>query len=202
MVIQVTMQEPALTIAGAGLFGLTIARLCADQLDRRVILFETRDHIGGNAYSYVDKKTNIDVHKYGSHIFHTSNQRVWDFVNRFSSWIPYEHKVYSSSQNEIFSLPINLATIEKFAGRNLTPEEAEIWMMSATSSGTSDPKNFEELAIYMNAYSRVTQLSNGVVHLQRFNQMSLNAFQLDLIITTTIFRTNIRPCLQRDMENS
>lgn len=147
MVIQVTMQEPALTIAGAGLFGLTIARLCADQLDRRVILFETRDHVGGNAYSYVDKKTNIDIHKYGSHIFHTSNQRVWDFVNRFSSWIPYEHKVYSSSQNEIFSLPINLATIEKFAGRNLTPEEAEIWMMSATSSGTSDPKNFEELAI-------------------------------------------------------
>jgi UDP-galactopyranose mutase len=143
----VNAREPALTIAGAGLFGLTVARLCAEELDRRVILFETRDHIGGNAYSYVDQKTNIDVHKYGSHIFHTSNEKVWNFVNRFSKWIPYEHKVYSSSRNEIFSLPINLATIEKFADRNLTPDEAKFWIMNATSSAPSDPKNFEELAI-------------------------------------------------------
>jgi len=142
-----TLREPALTIAGAGLFGLTVARLCAEELDRRVIIFETRDHIGGNAYSYVDQKTNIDIHKYGSHIFHTSNQKVWDFVNRFSSWLPYEHKVYSSSQNEIFSLPVNLSTIEKFAGRNMTSEEAKIWIMDATRSATQDPKNFEELAI-------------------------------------------------------
>jgi UDP-galactopyranose mutase len=124
-----------------------VARLCAEELDRRVIIFETRDHIGGNAYSYVDQKTNIDIHKYGSHIFHTSNQKVWDFVNRFSSWIPYEHKVYSSSKNEIFSLPVNLSTIEKFAGRTMTPDEAKIWMLNATGSTTSDPKNFEELAI-------------------------------------------------------
>jgi UDP-galactopyranose mutase len=143
----VNARDPALTIAGAGLFGLTVARLCAEELDRRVILFETRDHIGGNAYSYVDQKTNIDVHKYGSHIFHTSNEKVWNFVNRFSKWIPYEHKVYSSSRNEIFSLPINLATIEKFADRNLTPDEAKFWIMNATSSAPLDPKNFEELAI-------------------------------------------------------
>jgi len=142
-----TFREPALTIAGAGLFGLTVARLCAEELDRRVIIYETRDHIGGNAYSYVDQKTNIDIHKYGSHIFHTSNQKVWDFVNRYSGWIPYEHKVYSTSKNEIFSLPVNLSTIEKFAGRNMTPEEAKIWILNATRSTTSDPKNFEELAI-------------------------------------------------------
>jgi UDP-galactopyranose mutase len=143
----VTLREPALTIAGAGLFGLTVARLCAEKLDRRVTIFETREHIGGNAYSYVDKKTNIDIHKYGSHIFHTSNQKVWDFVNRFSSWIPYEHKVFSFSQNEIFSLPVNLSTIEKFTGRNMSSEEARIWIENATRTSIAEPENFEELAI-------------------------------------------------------
>ena len=139
--------NPALVIVGGGLFGLTIARLCAETLNKRVLLYESRDHIGGNAYSYVDRKTNVDVHKYGSHIFHTSNQKVWNFVNQFSDWIPYHHKVFSLSQGETFSLPVNLATIEKFAGKKLNSEEAVEWIRMKTEGFKHQPENFEELAL-------------------------------------------------------
>ena len=139
--------DPALVIVGAGLFGLTIARLCAERLGKRVLLYEARDHIGGNAYSYIDQNTNIDVHKYGSHIFHTSNEKVWKFVNQFSEWIPYHHKVFSVSQGETFSLPVNLTTIEQFAGRTLNPQEAIAWIRSRTEEFNQQPRNFEELAL-------------------------------------------------------
>ncbi|HHT41769.1 MAG TPA: FAD-dependent oxidoreductase, partial [Actinomyces sp.] len=69
-------------VVGSGLFGLTIARQCAEEKGMRVALLERRNHIGGNAYSEAEETTGIEVHRYGAHLFHTSNERVWEYVNR------------------------------------------------------------------------------------------------------------------------
>ena len=78
-----SVEYPDLVIVGAGLFGLTVA------------------HIGGNAYSYMDEETGAEIHKYGAHLFHTSNKRVWDYVNRFTSFTDYVHRVYATHDGVI-----------------------------------------------------------------------------------------------------
>jgi phytoene dehydrogenase-like protein len=87
-----------LVVVGSGLFGLTIAERAANDLGLRVALIDRRSHIGGNAYSENDPATGIEVHRYGAHLFHTSNERVWEYVNRFTSFTNYVHKVYTSHQ--------------------------------------------------------------------------------------------------------
>ena len=109
---------------GAGLFGLTIAERCAS-FGANVQILEKREHIGGNAYSYFDPQTGINVHKYGSHIFHTSNENVWNYINRFSEFNGYEHKVLASFENSFYPIPVNLLTISNFFNIALTPEQAE-----------------------------------------------------------------------------
>ncbi len=99
---------PDLVIAGSGLFGLTIAERCARELGLRVLVVERRDHIGGNAYSEVEPSTGIEVHRYGAHLFHTSNERVWDYVNRFTSFTGYRHRVFSIFKGRVYPMPINL----------------------------------------------------------------------------------------------
>src|SRR5262249_56892362 len=80
-----------LVIAGSGFFGLTIAERCATDLGLRVLVVERRHHIGGNAYSEAEPQTGIEVHRYGAHLFHTSNARVWEYVNRFTAFTGYQH---------------------------------------------------------------------------------------------------------------
>ena len=89
-----------IVIVGSGLFGLTIAERCANELGLKILVIDKRDHIGGNAYSEPDPRTGIEIHKYGAHLFHTSNERVWEYVNRFTSFTPYVHHVYTSSRSE------------------------------------------------------------------------------------------------------
>lgn len=113
-----------IVIVGAGLFGLTVAERCAS-FGANVQILEKREHIGGNAYSYFDAKTGINVHKYGSHIFHTSNEIVWKYVNRFSEFNDYEHKVLASFESNFYPIPVNLLTISNFFKKALTPEQAE-----------------------------------------------------------------------------
>ena len=84
---------PDLLVVGSGFFGLTVAERCATQLGLRVQVIDRRTHIGGNAYSEFEPETGIEVHRYGAHLFHTSNQRVWDYVNQFTSFTPYQHRV-------------------------------------------------------------------------------------------------------------
>jgi UDP-galactopyranose mutase len=85
-----------LVIVGSGLFGLTIAERCANDLGLKVLILERRNHVGGNAYSAPDPETGIEVHQYGAHLFHTSNTRVWDYVNRFTSFTGYQHRVFTN----------------------------------------------------------------------------------------------------------
>ena len=91
-----TIDYPDLVIVGAGLFGLTVAQQAVEHTGARVRIIDIRDHIGGNAYSYMDKETGAEIHKYGAHLFHTSNKRVWDYVNRFTSFTNYVHRVYAT----------------------------------------------------------------------------------------------------------
>ena len=85
-----------LLVVGSGFFGLTFAREAAERFGMNVTLIERRDHIGGNAYSSVDEATGVEVHRYGTHLFHTSNERVWSYVNRFTAFNDYRHRVYAN----------------------------------------------------------------------------------------------------------
>ena len=143
-----TEQRPDLVIVGAGLFGLTIAERCAEELGLRVLILERRHHLGGNADSERDPETNVEVHKYGAHLFHTSNERVWEYANRFTSFTDYRHKVFGKYQGQVYSLPLNLALINQFFGKSHTPDEARALIAEQSSEiATEDASNLEEKAI-------------------------------------------------------
>lgn len=135
-------------IVGAGLFGAVMAERIATQLKQKVLVIDRREHIGGNAYAYIDKETGIEVHKYGSHIFHTSSENVWNYIKKFTEFNEYRHTVYSNYKNQIYSLPINLHTINHFFKKDFSPNEARnIIDKEIEESGIKNPKNFEEKAI-------------------------------------------------------
>ncbi len=108
-------------VVGAGFFGATIAERVANDLGKRVLVIERRNHIGGNAYSERNPETEIEVHKYGAHLFHTPNREVWDYLHRFTAFTSYTHRVFAAHKNQVYSLPINLATICQFFGRHFAP---------------------------------------------------------------------------------
>ena len=122
------MGDDDLVVVGSGLYGLTIARRCAEDLGMRVVVVEKRDHIGGNAFSERDPQTGIEVHRYGAHLFHTSNERVWSFVNRFTAFTPYVHRVRTVHRGEVYSLPFNLGTINQFFRSALGPAQARAFI--------------------------------------------------------------------------
>lgn len=137
-----------LLVVGAGLFGMTMAERAANELGLHVTLIDRRTHIGGNAWSSKDPETGIEVHRYGSHLFHTSNERVWAYVNRFTAFNDYRHRVYANHGGEVFPLPINLGTINQFFRSALGPEAARALVAEqAAELGGREPANLEEKAI-------------------------------------------------------
>ncbi len=108
---------------GSGFFGSTVARLAADAGYRSLVI-DKRSHIGGNSWSEKDIRTGVEVHKYGTHIFHTSSKEVWNFVNRFSEFNNYQHQVFTKSEGHILQLPVNLSTINSVFGKTFSPDEA------------------------------------------------------------------------------
>jgi UDP-galactopyranose mutase len=137
-----------LVVVGSGFFGLTVARQAADELGLKVLVIEKRTHIGGNAYSEYDPETGIEVHKYGSHLFHTSNERVWEYVNRYTSFNNYQHKVWAKHRGELFPMPINLDTINKFFGESFDSDEAKTFIQSQVDANSAaNASNLEDRAI-------------------------------------------------------
>lgn len=132
-------------IIGSGFFGLTIAERVANLLNKNVVIIEKRDHIGGNAHSYLDKDLNIEIHKYGSHLFHTNNEKVWDYVNKFSHFNDYQHKVIAVAKDRYYDIPINLSTLSDIYGSNMTPSSAAKLLRSFNQTEKED--NLEDLAI-------------------------------------------------------
>lgn len=97
-------------IVGAGFTGAVCARQFADA-GKKVLLIDKRDHVGGNAYDYVNEH-GVRIHKYGPHIFHTNSDRVFDYLSRFTEWRPYEHRVLASVEGKLVPFPVNLTTLE------------------------------------------------------------------------------------------
>jgi UDP-galactopyranose mutase len=135
-----------LVVVGAGFYGLTVAFQAA-QKGQQVLVIEKRNSLGGNAHSYVDEPTGIEIHKYGSHLFHTSNARIWKFVNKFSSFNNYRHKVFTQHKNRIYSLPINLHTINQFFSSNYSPEEAQKYLSNSKKHNSETDQNAESRAL-------------------------------------------------------
>ena len=137
-----------IVIVGSGLFGLTIAERCANELGLKVLVIDKRDHIGGNAYSEPDPRTGIEIHKYGAHLFHTSNERVWEYVNRFTSFTPYVHHVYTTHDGVVYPMPINLGTINQFFSAAYSPDEARALIAEqAGELAGKDPENLNDKGI-------------------------------------------------------
>ncbi|WP_426183976.1 UDP-galactopyranose mutase [Microbacterium sp. TWP3-1-2b2] len=136
-----------LLVVGSGFFGLTIAERAAEA-GRKVSVIERRPHIGGNAYSEADAETGIEVHRYGAHLFHTSNATVWEYVNRFTTFTNYVHKVYTNHKSVVYPMPVNLGTINQFFQAAYSPDEARALIKE--QAGEFDVKtaqNFEEKGI-------------------------------------------------------
>lgn len=135
-------------IVGAGISGAVIARLLAEQGTSSVV-FDKRSHIAGNCHSERDPQTNVMLHVYGPHIFHTDDKEVWDFVNNYSEFMPYTNRVKAVYKGNVYLLPVNLHTINQFFNKTLRPDEARAFIESKADKTIVDPQNFEEQAISM-----------------------------------------------------
>ena len=133
-------------VVGAGLSGAVIARQLAEA-GRRVTVIDQRDHIAGNCHTARDGETGVMVHTYGPHIFHTDDAAVWSYVNRFARFMPYINRVKTTVSGQVFSLPINLHTINQFFGKVLRPDEARAFIASLSEPGDTEPQTFEQQAL-------------------------------------------------------
>lgn len=137
-----------LIVVGSGLFGLTVAERAASQLGKNVLIVERRPHLGGNAYSEAEPETGIEVHKYGAHLFHTSNKRVWDYVNQFTDFTGYQHRVFAMHNGTAYQFPMGLGLINQFFGKYYSPENAKkLIQEQAAEINSEDATNLEEKAI-------------------------------------------------------
>jgi UDP-galactopyranose mutase len=143
-----TVKENFLVI-GAGFSGAVLARELVEALDCFVEVRDERDHIAGNCHTERDPETNVMVHKYGPHIFNTDDEKVWSYVRRFGDFRPFVNRVKAVTSRGVFSLPINLMTINQFFGKSLNPAEAELFVQSLGDRSIGEPANFEEQALKM-----------------------------------------------------
>ncbi|MCH7401639.1 UDP-galactopyranose mutase [Belliella kenyensis] len=133
-------------IAGAGFSGAVLARELAMH-GHHVTVFESRNHLGGNCYTERDAKTGVMVHRYGPHIFHTDHEKVWEYVNRFAEFVPYINRVKATYKQNVYSLPINLHTINQFFGKAYGPKEAKRYIQGLADQKIKIPQSFEEQAL-------------------------------------------------------
>lgn len=138
--------EGRILIVGAGLSGAVIGRKLAQQ-GHRVEIVDSRAHIGGNCHTERDAATGVMVHVYGPHIFHTDDREVWDYVNDFATFMPYKNRVKTTSGGKVYSLPVNLHTINQFFGKSFRPDEARTFIEEQADKTITDPQTFEEQAL-------------------------------------------------------
>jgi UDP-galactopyranose mutase len=134
-------------VVGAGFSGAVFGRALAEA-GHKVLVIDERKHVGGNCFTERDRETGVMTHKYGPHIFHTGNERVWRYVRRFAQMMPYNHRVLAVARGAVYSLPINLLTINQFFGKAMSPMEARAFI-TEKAVAIEDPQNFEEQALSM-----------------------------------------------------
>ena len=145
------MEEIDYLVVGSGVFGATIAERLAN-VGKKVLVIDKRDHVAGNIYSYADEETGIEVHKYGSHIFHTEMEEVWEYITQFIDFNDYVHTVNTRHDGKLYPMPINLDTINLLYGTDMDADEAEKFVKTEAKKdverlGITEPKNFEEKGI-------------------------------------------------------
>ncbi len=141
------MSQRSIAIAGAGFAGAVLARELAENGDYKITVYDERPHVAGNCHTVRDEKTGVMLHQYGPHIFHTSREDVWAYVNRWSQFGQYVNRVKAVTHKGVFSLPINLLTINQFFQKSLTPAQARDFVGSLGDKTIRDPQNFEEQAL-------------------------------------------------------
>ena len=132
-------------IVGAGFSGATVARELAEA-GHQCTVFDTRDHVAGNCHT-ARHATGVMVHTYGPHIFHTQHRHVWDYITRFGDMVPYNHRVKATSGDKVYSLPVNLLTINQFFGETLSPEGAKRLIADKSDASIAEPVSFEDQAL-------------------------------------------------------
>jgi UDP-galactopyranose mutase len=134
-------------IVGAGLSGAVLGRELA-QAGHKMTVIDSRSHVAGNCHTERCPETGVLVHVYGPHIFHTDDVQVWDYVNAFAQFLPYRNRVKSTVGSAVYSLPVNLHTINQFFGKTMRPDAARAFI-EETQADTSitDPQSFEEQAL-------------------------------------------------------
>lgn len=139
---------PDLIVVGCGFYGATVAERAASELALSVLLIDRRDHIGGNAFSETDPETGIEIHRYGPHLFHTSNEAVWRYLQRFARFTGYRHTVYARHRGATYPMPINLDTMSRFFGKAMSPDEArQLISVQIAEPGIAASGNLEDKAI-------------------------------------------------------
>lgn len=131
---------------GAGFSGAVIARELAEK-GHDVHVIDERPHLAGNCHTPRDEATGIQIHKYGPHIFHTDDAEVWDYINRFGEMMPFVYRPKAISKGRVYSLPINLHTINQFFETTMSPKEAENYVHQLSDKSIIDPQTFEEQAL-------------------------------------------------------
>ena len=129
-------------IVGAGFSGAVVARELAEA-GHLANVFDTRDHVAGNCHT-ARHETGVMVHTYGPHIFHTQHEHVWQYINRFGEMMPYRHKVKAISQDTMYSLPVNLKTINQFFDQDFDAQQAEDFIQSKADTTITNPVSFED----------------------------------------------------------
>jgi UDP-galactopyranose mutase len=137
----------AIGIAGAGFAGAVLAHELAITGKYDITVFEERSHVAGNCHTTRDPDTGIMLHHYGPHIFNTSREDVWAYVNRYATFGSYTNRVKAITARGVYSLPINLLTINQFFGRTFNPAQARDFLASIGDASIAEPRNFEEQAL-------------------------------------------------------
>lgn len=135
-----------IVVVGAGISGATLAERFATVLNKKILVLEKRDHIGGNCYDYYNSD-GILVSKYGAHLFHTKYQDVWNYVQQFSDWLPYEHHVLAQIEGKLVPIPVNITTVNVLLGENLQNEKDMQNWLAKNQIAFKNPKNSEEVAL-------------------------------------------------------
>src|SRR3981081_2176052 len=172
-------------IVGAGFAGSVLAERLATQANKKVLLVEKRNHIAGNAYDCYDE-SGVLIHKYGPHIFHTNSSDVFDYLSRFTTWRPYQHRVLASVDGQLVPMPINLDTINKLYGTSYTSFTLEDFFRSVAEP--RDPIRTSEDVVVSRF---VRELYEKFFKNYTRKQWGLDPSELDAAVTSRVpTRTN------------
>jgi UDP-galactopyranose mutase len=134
-------------VIGAGFSGAVVAERLANSMDCKILVIDERDHIGGNCHTKREEETGIMVHTYGPHIFNTDDPEIWEYIQQFGAFKPFINRVKVTYKGQVYSMPINLHTINQFYGKAFSPAEAKLFLEQLCDQSIGEPANFEEQAI-------------------------------------------------------